>query len=345
MKRTIKLIPVIVLLLQIFPSFAQDPHFSQYRVNPTFVNPANSGLNCDLRATAGYRDQWKSVGTPFRTAVFSFDMNTSRSSKGRGSIGVGVQFLNDRAGDARITMTQGMVNVSGILKLSEDSKLSMGLMGGFGQRSADYNGLRWDQQYTNGSFNQTALSGETFSTPTHTYADAGAGIAWSYGKDQGYITQNNGLKMNIGLAAYHFGLPQTSFFGSEEKLNTKFIAYASAEMGKQNSNLAIIPEFYFVGQGSQREILFGSVFRYLLQEGSQFTGFLKSSAISLGANYRWKDAVIPSLMIEYGTFAVGFSYDITVSSLSTSNRARGGFECMLTFKTPNPFSKVSRARI
>jgi type IX secretion system PorP/SprF family membrane protein len=325
---------------------AQDPHFSQYRMTPLLMNPGYTGLNYDLRASVNYREQWKSVATPFKTTAFSFDMNTSKQKKNRSSLGVGVQFLNDKAGDARLGMTQGNVNLSGILELAEDSKLSIGLMGGFGQRSIDYSQLRWESQYTSGSYSSSINSGEDLSSNNFTYVDAGAGFVWSYGKDAGYITQNDGLKMNVGASFFHFGLPQTSYLNSStEKMNTKIVVHASAELGKQNTNLTFIPELAFIQQGPQREILIGNVFRYLLQEGSHFTGFVKSSAISLGLNYRVQDALITSFMVDYANFSVGFSYDITMSKLAVSNNSRGGFEIALRFVTPNPFAKVYRARI
>lgn len=325
---------------------AQDPQFSQYRMTPLLMNPGYTGLDCDLRAAVNYREQWKSVATPFSTAAFSFDMNTSKDKQKRASLGVGVQFVNDRAGDARMGMTQGNLNLSGILELAEDSKLSVGLMGGFGQRSIDYTALRWESQYVNGSYNSGTLSGENLASTNFTYVDAGAGFVWSYGKNAGYITQNNGFKMNFGASFFHFGIPNASYLnGGSQKLDTKFIVHASAELGKENTNLTFIPELAFIQQGPQRQIMVGNVFRYLISEGSHLTGFVKSSAVSLGLNYRVQDALITSVMVDYANFSVGFSYDITMSKLSVSNNSRGGFEVALRFVTPNPFAKVYRSRI
>jgi type IX secretion system PorP/SprF family membrane protein len=346
MKNLTKSLVITLTLLTVDGLFGQDAHFSQYRMTPLLLNPGNAGMNSNIRAVANYREQWKSVSTPFKTFAFSFDMNTSKKKQNRASMGLGLQLINDKAGDSRLGLTQGNLNLSGILDLSDDSKLSVGIMGGFGQRSADYSSLRWDNQYQGGTYLPGASTGENFSTPNFTYMDAGAGFVWSYGKEQGYITQNNGFKMNFGASVFHFGLPQTSFLGnSEEKMNTKFIAHTSAEIGKLNTNLTFIPEIYFLQQGPQREIIIGNVFRYLLQEGSQFSGFKKSSAVSLGLNYRFKDALITSAIIDYANYTVAFSYDINISPLSTSSKSRGGFEIAIRFVTPNPFSKNSRARI
>jgi len=327
-------------------AFGQDPHFSQYNNSPLLLNPANAGLNNNLRANINYRQQWRSVANPFKTAGFSFDANVTKDKYSKASLGVGIQLINDQSGDAKLNLNQGNINISSVIRLDADSKLSVGLMGGFGTRSINYSALRWESQYQNGSYNASVNSGENLASSSFSYMDAGAGIAWSYGKDQGYITQNNGVKLTFGLSAFHFGIPKTTFIGSsDDKMNTKFIFHGRGEFGKQNTNLTFIPELVFVQQSSLREIIVGNTFRYLLSEGSHFTGFTKSSAISLGLNYRVKDALIASFGIDYGNFSVYMGYDITMSKLSAANKSRGGFELALKFITPNPFSKGYRSRI
>lgn len=339
---------IIILFVSVIATYAvaQDAHFSQYNNSPLLLNPANAGLNNNLRAIINYRQQWRSVANPFKTGGFSFDANVTKDKYRKASLGIGVQLINDQSGDARLTMNQGNLNISSVLQLDQNSKLSVGLMGGFGTRSVNYSALRWENQYQNGSYNAANSTGENLSSSSFSYMDAGAGIAWSYGKDQGYITQNNGMKLTIGLSAFHFGLPKTSFIGSaDERLTTKYVFHGRGEFGKQNTNLTFIPELVFVQQGSLREIVLGNTFRYLLSEGSHFTGFTKSSAVSLGVNYRVKDALIASFGIDYGNFSVYMGYDITMSKLSAANKSRGGFELALKFVTPNPFSKGYRSRI
>lgn len=341
-----KNIRLIIVCLITHIAFGQDPHFSQYNNSPLLLNPANSGLNNNLRAIINYRQQWRSVANPFETAGFSVDANLTRDKYRKASIGIGVQLINDQAGDAKVNLNQGNVTMSSIIRLDEYSKLSLGLMGGFGSRSIDYTSLRWESQYQNGNYNSVINSGENVASSSFSYLDAGAGIAWSYGKDQGYITQNNGVKLTLGLSAFHFGVPKTSFLGSTaETLATKVVFHGRGELGKRNTNLTFMPELVFVQQGSLREIILGNTFRYLLKEGSHFTGFTKSSAVLLGLNYRVKDALIASFGIDYGYFSVYMGYDITMSKLAAANQSRGGFELALKFITPNPFNRVYRSRI
>lgn len=337
---------ILIIAICMSAGYAQDLHFSMNELNPLYLNPAHAGMNVHLRGSLHYREQWRSLTTPFTTGLFSFDVNTMKNARGNATLGVGIQIMNDKSGDSKMGMTQGNLNLSAVLKLAEESKLSFGLMGGLGQRSIDYSSLRWESQYINGSFDQNNSSGENFNGISTSFFDAGAGLAWSYGKDQGFITQNDGFKFNFGLSAFHFNLPNAQFLGgSEEKIKTKFVGFANAELGKENTNLTFIPSIYYLRQGDLQNLMIGNTFRYLISEGSHFTSFVKSSAISFGLNYRLKDAIIGSFNFEFTNYTIGFSYDFTVSSLTPSNNSRGAFEIAFLFKTPNPFGKVSKARI
>lgn len=335
---------IIAAICSLNTAIAQDPHFSQYDASHLLINPANTGLIRDLNVTAMYRNQYKSVATPFTTSAVSFDMITSNDRTKNATLGVGVQFLRDDSGDANMKTTGINLNLSGIIKVNQDSKLSLGLMGGYGQRGMNSSDLRWDSQYAGGAYNPLLSSNEDFSYLNFSYFDAGAGIAYSFGKNQSYITANDGAKGSFGVSAFHFGLPLYSFNGASEKLRTKYVAHARVEVGQHNTNLTFIPSAYFTLQGNQKELLIGNTFRYLLQEGSHYTGFKKASSIGVGVNYRWMDAVVANVQLDYANYSIGFAYDFNVSSLTPVSQGRGGFELFLRFVTPNPFSTGSVSR-
>lgn len=326
--------------------FAQDPHFSMVKETPLLINPGNTGVQHDLRATVNYRKQWAFVD-PFETMAFSFDMNTSKNSRKNAYLGVGITAFYDKISTSKIANTAGNLNLSGVLKLDSRNKLSLGLMGGFGQTSTDYSKLRWESQYIDGAYNSNTNSQELFNSATFTYLDAGAGLVWSYGEGQSYITANDEVKANVGISAFHFGLPNNSFYGSEEVRKTKYVLFANAELGQRNSNLTFIPSLMIAYQGNQKEILVGNDFRYLIKEGSKYTGFVKQSAFALGVHYRLMDAFIVNAHLNWANYTIGMSYDINVSKLTNTSNLRGGFELFLKFVTPNPFSNNfnSRSRI
>lgn len=328
---------IYILFLFSHNLYGQDVHFSQYEENPLLVNPANAGMKNDIRAIANYRSQWKSVNAHFRSMALSYDMVTSKDPSKFAVIGLGVNLFNDQAGDANLSATQGNFTISSILNLDALNKLSIGIQGGFGQRGIDQSKLKWGNQY-DGSYNSSINSNENFDNSNFTFFDAAAGIAWSYGKDQSYMTSNDGVKANLGLSYFHFDLPRSTFSSNNnEKLYSRLSFHGNIELGQRNTNLTFIPSFLTSIQQKQFETVFGCDFRYLLQEGSKYTGYVKETALALGIHHRFKDAVIAKLMFQYANYAVGVSYDFNISQLTSVSRAQGGFEISLKFVTPNPF--------
>ncbi|HSK11608.1 MAG TPA: type IX secretion system membrane protein PorP/SprF, partial [Phnomibacter sp.] len=50
-----------------------------------------------------------------------------------------------------------------------------------------------------------------------------------------------------------------------------------------------------------------------------------------GAWYRFNDALIPYLGLEWSSFRFGASYDVNTSSLKAVSQGRGGFEVSLIY--------------
>lgn len=330
-----KLIIASVLLSSGFLK-AQDMHFSQFVMSPVFLNPANSGAENKIRAIMNYREQWKSVASPYKTFGLSYDMRVHESSSGFFALGATV--FNDKAGDAQMKIFQGNINLAYHLTIKKGMNLGVGIMGGFAQRSVDLNGLQWGNQYDGYDYDGTLDNGEPagFSF-TNSYGDVGAGITYTYSKGSRYMTGNDQLAIVAGLAVMHPHQPNYSFYDNpDEKLYMKVVAHGNAVigMGDKNSRLSIAPGYLFCLQGGARELLFGSMFKYKLKEASHFTGFVNSSSLAIGCFYRNKDAVIIKSMFTYANYSLGFSYDLNVSDLKPTSKGKGGFELSLRFIAP-----------
>lgn len=328
---------------------AQDVHFSQFRETPILINPGRTALDRDVRVQLNYKDQWASIAKAYKTVAFSGEMAINKK-KGKGSyLGLGIQVYSDKSGDSKMGITIGSLNLSGIIKTGENSRLGVGIMGGFGQRSVDYNSLKWEDQYQSGSYSASNVTSEpTGSVVTsYTLPDAAAGVCWFYGKGEKYISANNGIQATVGFSAHHFGFQKYSFYKQTgEKLFSKYIAHANVAIGLANSNLIINPGFMFAMQGPNKEIIAGSMFKYVLSESSKYTGNKKGSAIGIGCDYRFGDAAIATVMYEYANFGVGVSYDFNLSKLKAVSSTRGGFEISLRFVSPNPFlAGANKSRI
>ena len=319
---------------------AQDIHFSQFDETPLQLNPANTGVHHDVRVITNYKNQWKAVGSPYRTFALSGEVQLLKKKKHQ--MGVGIDFFNDKAGDAEMKSTQGNLSLSAIININDKSLISAGIMAGFTQRSMTADKLTWGNQYNGMAYDAALPTGETMTPGSISFADFGAGVQFSYGTDEMYISANNAKKVNIGVAVFHPHQPDYSFYGNNsERLHMKTVIHGDAAIGMSNSNLVLKPSYIVFIQGATKEITPGMSFQYILQEASKYTGNKKPAALSIGGYYRLQDAAIAVLKFEYANYAIGLSYDINLSKLKTVTSTRGGFEISLRFISPGAFQKSS----
>tara|TARA_B100000508_G_scaffold118450_1_gene98657 strand:- start:171672 stop:172622 length:951 start_codon:yes stop_codon:yes gene_type:complete len=315
-------------------------------LTPMMINPGMTGADVDIRASIHHRNQWSSVVQPYQSSHFSFDSRLSRNlRRNEAFLSAGALFFNDRAGSARLNTNKGQLFLAGNVSTSSNSRLSLGITGGFGQRSIDQSQLSWGNQY-DGSYDPTINSNEDIYVSQFSYFDVGSGLVWSYGEDSRYIGANDEFRFKIGYSIYHLGLQKNSFrIESGYSTGLRQVVFSTAEIGIGQTHLTIIPEIYFSRQQKFNEIIIGSSFRYLLQEGSKVTGFIKEMAITPSVSYRIGDALITAMDIQYAQYTFGLGYDINTSSLSQASRGRGAIEFHFRFQMPNPFAWKARARI
>jgi type IX secretion system PorP/SprF family membrane protein len=333
-----KCILLILVLWGFFNPFlrAQDIHFSQFDETPLQLNPANAGVHHDVRVIANYKNQWKAVGSPYKTFAVSADLKLLKKKKHH--LGLGIDFFNDKAGDANMGSSQGNISFSGIININDKSLISAGLMGGFTQRSMNTTKLQWGSQYDGMAYNSALSTGEPSVVTNYTFADLGAGLQFSYGTNEMYISANNAKKVNIGVSVFHPHQPSYSFYkDGSQKLHMKLVLHGDAAIGIPNSNLVLKPSYIVFMQGPVKEITPGMTFQYILQEASKYTKNKKPAALSLGCYYRIQDAAIALIKFEYANYSIGFSYDINMSKLKTVTNTRGGFEISLRFISPGAF--------
>lgn len=322
---------------------AQDTHFSLIDNTPLFQNPATTGaFNGDQRGSLHYRNQWKSADSPFQTIGAAVDLNWGRKDWDNGYLSTGLSFFSDKAGDNNLAITKADLSIAYHIETSSQSYFTAAVSVGMTQNSIDESSMTWDNQYDGTGYNSSLPSGENRSFAPFTRFDAGAGILWRFSTSETYMSSNDGVTVQLGGGVYHVNQPAYSLYAVEgEKQFMKIVGHGTSSFGINNSNIAIRPAFLLAFQGPSSEIVVGSMFRLMLQEGSKFTGNLKETAVAIGANYRLGDAVIPSLLVEYGQFAFQIGYDLNLSDLSTATNGQGGIELMLRFTNPNPFGRSS----
>jgi hypothetical protein len=80
-----------------------DPHFTQYYIHTSWLNPALTGLfDGDYRVAGIYRNQWGNMGSPFSTIGASAEKVTDKN------INLGLNVINQKAGDGGYSYTTGI---------------------------------------------------------------------------------------------------------------------------------------------------------------------------------------------------------------------------------------------
>jgi type IX secretion system PorP/SprF family membrane protein len=210
-------------------------------------------------------------------------------------------------------------------------KLSGGLQTGFFYRTIDASNLRYDQQFDGYNYNSALPSGEQPLKSGITSFDLGGGVNLNYIQNDKFLSSKNTAKFDIGLSAYHYRIGTNSFLNSNDKLQTRVCAYVNGEFNIPNSLNAIMPSFLYMRQGPSSEFIAGAMFKFILGDPSTYTSLKKSRSLAIGGYYRYKDAIIPSILLQYNKYAIGISYDINVSALTPASSRNGGLEIMLRY--------------
>ena len=70
--------------------------------------------------------------------------------------------------------------------------------------------------------------------------------------------------------------------------------------------------------------------RYRFEDGTKITGNSQDAFLGFGMYHRFRDAIIPSVMVSWRGLQFGVSYDVTVSMLRQAYRG-GSLEFSLSF--------------
>jgi len=303
-------------------------------MSPLNLNPALTGvMNCNVRLTANYRNQWASIsrGGVYNTSSASYDQ---RFTSGRYDyFGLGATVWNDVAGTGNFGTTSFKASGSYAKRMAGSRRsshyLSFGFEGGISQRRVDFTNLRWGTQWDGNAFDETLASGEQFDQPNFSFFDASAGLLWfsNFGDD---------ANLYVGGAYHHLNRANISFdTGESELLYSRFTVHAGGEV-PLTDKMSLVPGVIGMIQGPSLEINSGASLKFALG-----TSRFNSQAFHVGVWTRIgnnsdvgivNDAVILSTRFDYNEYTLGFSYDLNVSPLAEGSNGQGGFELALQYK-------------
>jgi type IX secretion system PorP/SprF family membrane protein len=315
-----------------FSGVAQDIHFSQYLETPQLINPATTGVyNGYIRGIVNYKNQWAAMGNAFNTMAASVDIPAFDYNERKAHLGVGMNFFNDKAGDAGLGLTQLNLCFAGIIPVSRASKLSMGISVGGAQHKANLSSLSWGNQYDGDGFDPLINSGEANSINSFMYADLGAGMYFETTLGKRTLDRTEHKHFGIGASYQHINRPVQKYLSMSEKLYSKLVVNMDGFFDRSGTPLSILPSGILFLQGPNTEITLGCGLRYRIRNGTKITGFINETALGVNVAYRVGDAFIPSLKFEMQNFSVGVSYDVNLSAYKAVSRMNGGVEVFLKY--------------
>jgi type IX secretion system PorP/SprF family membrane protein len=351
MKNYIQLFSLSVFSILFLNAKSQDLHFSQFNENPSLINPALTGAAHVIRASAIYKDQWRSITVPYKTFGASFEMKfkasawdkvgnheTEKYKKAFNRLAGGLSFYSDKAGDGSMGTTNVNLSLATFIPVNKKSSISVGLQASVVQKKVDYTKFIWPDQYNGSTYDASAASGESYTTNNFIYPDFAGGLLYTYGYNEKAIGANNQFRFEFGVSMYHLASPKLKYLSqTSERLYSKQNIHGKCLVGIRNTNVSLMPSFLFSYQGATKEMIEGIMIRHSFKDDSKYTGFIKASTFSYGGFYRNKDAFIAVVQMEFAQYSIAFSYDINTSKLTKVSGFRGGPEITLRFVSPSPY--------
>ena len=297
----------------------QDPHFSQFYANATYLNPALAGTLICPRFSLNFRDQWPSVQGTYMTYSVAYDQHFDKLAGG-----VGILFFGDRQGYSVYNTNTIQIMYSYKLEVSRAFSVRMALQAGYQHKTLDWDKLTFgdqiDPQY-----------GFIYNTAEKQPSDLSKGVldfaAGVVGYSENYF---------FGVAAHHLTQPSEGFL-AESKLPLRITVHGGATIDVKrksrrqhySGDISIAPNLLYYHQADFQQLNLGAYLNYY--------------PFCVGIWWRYcmenTDAVIASFGVEQKfdsgyTLKAGYSYDITVSKLANETGGAHELSCQVVLPCP-----------
>jgi type IX secretion system PorP/SprF family membrane protein len=306
-----KLYVIWVMLLGLaLPAWAQDPQFTQFYAAPLYQNPAFAGSAHRGRAILNYRNQWPTLPQAFVTTAASVDNYFKDYNSG-----AGVTVMADRSGSGRLMRLQIGGQYAYEMPLTRVWAVRAGFEFAYRQSSLDFSKLVFSDQL--GSGGQNPSSQEP--------------LASSSARSGAFDVSTGGLIYSkrywFGISGLHLNTPNQSVAQGTDRLpirynitgGTNFPLGSKGLSRRYNSKEAptsVTAAFLYKRQGDFQQADIGA---YLNVEPIVFGVWYRGiPGIKNANNTLNQDAVAFLVGLKMPYYSVGYSYDLTVSSLGAN---------------------------
>lgn len=308
--------------------FTQDPNFSQFYASPLSLNPALTGKFDGLVRIAGnYRDQWPAISKAFVTSTVSLDMNILPGKIAETDAwGVGIMAMTDKTANGILNSNYFSFSTAYHKALDEDgyNQLGIGFQGTYAGKRLDGTRINLEDELDQyGGWTNPTSDPVNNQVLKVNYFDLNAGMLFN-GSSDGI---NN---YYFGLSLYHINRPKESFTGAVYTLNPRLTLHGGSSFPIAENATLQLSALHSRQAGAVNTVAGGNVGIMMNQDEEVPTN------IYLGGWYRFKDALLPYVGIEFGEFLLGATYDVNVSKLKTASQSRGGIEISLIYVKRRP---------
>ena len=283
--------------------FAQDPQFSQFYQAPLYLNPGFAGITPQQRFVVNHRIQWPNLPQAFTTYAASYDIFVDELRSG-----FGIMATTDKMGSAGWRTSSFGLMYSYKVRLNDKIVFSPGLYFGYGINGLDRSKLQLGDGL---EFNGQSLDPDLQRLGNQQYFDFGSGFL--------FYTKS----LWLGAAFHHMNQPNLSILNTTSRLPMKTTIHGGARISlyhglRTSAKVSYLtPSFIYRKQGPVSQMDFGLNYHI--------------DPVSIGIWYRGKpfetnvigtvnqDAMIFVMGLYVGAFQIGYSYDFSVSELSTSS--------------------------
>jgi len=313
-----KLSTIFALLSVAIHGFAQDQQFTQFYALPTHLNPAFAGASVQSRVGMQYRNQWAAIPGAFHAGNVAYDqfIPTIKS-------GVGALIQHDQAGSGGLRSTSLQFQYAYEARIKRNWFVRPALQFGYVNKAIDFDKLRFYDQMIRGDAPQS-LERPIFQPVS--YFDFGAGLL-TYGPNFWF-----------GFSAFHLNRPNESLYTEGvTMLPRRYSAQGGLRFKMKKNSLTKLDQHLVFAAHYQSQQQFDQLdvgFYYELSPivlGLWYRG-LPAKSNQLG--YPNHDAVALLLGFQAGSYKIGYSYDITVSTLGVGSSA-GSHELTMVYQWTN----------
>ena len=317
---------ILFTVIYSLPSFSQDIHFTQFFTNPLILNPAQTGyFDGNYRVGLNIKAQWPFAITNttynYHTESPYVDFSFGEKKIKTGWMGIGFNFLNDQAGDGRLTYRRFSLSYAYHQAFDKDHRyiLSAGFMASYVIRSVDFSKFYFNDQWVvDQGFNLSINPNEPFQRESFGMIDLGAGLNFG-------AQVSEKVKLDFGFSMLHINRPKDGFYTDGERLGFRYQATAGVDY-HINERITLNMNGYYGYEKTASEIVAGAMVGYGFYKRKESAS---DNIIYFGLYYRIKDALAPLVGYQFKKTRLLLSYDVTLSQLFQPGKANGGPEISL----------------